>query len=527
VVHPGKLRAWSLAAVMVLFQTAGGLYANSALDPEEIYENQSARIVFRLNKEVDVEVTSLPKVKHVFIDGPSTSVQRSFSILNGKTSQSVTYDVVFQITVDKPGRYSIPPIRIRAGGQDISGRRHTLVVKKGQAPAARGIWDMFRGFGRGPTVRGFSKARLYTLPAKPYVGQLFGAWYHIETRNHRYPVINLRKSSLPDFRNFFHKSIQIEAPPSPYPVTPGYERPAIEGFHYLAAAWQEGPLSIEKHSLVIADRANVQPSQARVEAHQIQVRPLPEAGRPASFSGLVGEFSMELQLPGQRTWEAGRNITAELNISGKGNFYFLKKPQLESDGLLQEVHHNIRQQEMPIDPSEPLGMVRYAIDLSASRPGKSGKAGYSLSWFNPRTARYETAQVSLPVLKFTPHKQVRLEGPRGFQGEDNLFLLGLVLAVLVAGSLLLRRLGTTRLQSVFEKTGLQTWLPAAPQSNPGLSLLRQICGQKKGKLLERHLKQAGFTWSEINQIRTLQESSRPGRFRKGDLEFLKEMYSKL
>jgi hypothetical protein len=60
---------------------------------------------------------------------------------------------------------------------------------------------------------------------------------------------------------------------------------------------------------------------------EIDVKPLPTAGRPESFSGAVGQFKMTAEGT-PRTVQLGDPVAMQLTITGRGNFDRVNAPQL-------------------------------------------------------------------------------------------------------------------------------------------------------------------------------------------------------
>ena len=61
----------------------------------------------------------------------------------------------------------------------------------------------------------------------------------------------------------------------------------------------------------------------------IRVKPLPEAGKPADFSGAVGDFDFKLE-SNKQTLKATEALELKVIVSGKGNLKLFRLPQLAS-----------------------------------------------------------------------------------------------------------------------------------------------------------------------------------------------------
>lgn len=64
----------------------------------------------------------------------------------------------------------------------------------------------------------------------------------------------------------------------------------------------------------------------------VEVRPLPERGRPDAFSGLVGRFTMDVEAAPARV-RVGESIRVRVRVTGHGNVATVSLPSTEVDGF--------------------------------------------------------------------------------------------------------------------------------------------------------------------------------------------------
>jgi hypothetical protein len=123
------------------------------------------------------------------------------------------------------------------------------------------------------------------------------------------------------------------------------------------------------------------PKQKQLEPFTLRVRPLPEAGRPADFSGAIGHFRLNGRLS-QHIVQPGDIITLSLDLVG--------------EGWLGD------RAAMPVPPASPLfksyppkELLREAAHLKSEQvfiPQSTNAteiAAARFSFFNPATERYE------------------------------------------------------------------------------------------------------------------------------------------
>ncbi len=64
------------------------------------------------------------------------------------------------------------------------------------------------------------------------------------------------------------------------------------------------------------------------EPIELEVLPIPEAGRPTPYFGAVGRFAIEASLDRQQV-RVGESVKLTLEVTGQGNFEFLRLPELD------------------------------------------------------------------------------------------------------------------------------------------------------------------------------------------------------
>jgi hypothetical protein len=135
------------------------------------------------------------------------------------------------------------------------------------------------------------------------------------------------------------------------------------------------------------------PREMNVESlpTDLHVLPLPTAGRPADFSGAVGEFKISSDVaPAQAA--AGDPLTLRMHVSGAGNFDRVDSPMLD---------HIDHWKTYPPKSSFTAGdLVGYKGEktfeqpLIASQTGEQTIPGLSFSYFDPETRQYQRAETA-------------------------------------------------------------------------------------------------------------------------------------
>jgi hypothetical protein len=132
----------------------------------------------------------------------------------------------------------------------------------------------------------------------------------------------------------------------------------------------------------------------------INVKPLPEKGKPASFSGAVGVFDFKVS-PSKIKLKAGESLDLEVSVSGKGNLklFTLPKPIVPSSLELYDPAHTENVQT-PVT-----GMVGKVSDKYTIIPQFKGKytiKPIEFSYYDLKSKTYKTIaskEIVLEVLE--------------------------------------------------------------------------------------------------------------------------------
>jgi len=131
----------------------------------------------------------------------------------------------------------------------------------------------------------------------------------------------------------------------------------------------------------------------------INVKPLPEAGKPESFNGAVGNFDFKVT-PGKTTLKGGESTQLTVSVLGKGNLklFTLPKPVVPAALEMYDPEHKE-------DVQTPLtGMNGSISDVYTIVPNNKGKypiKAMEFSWFDPIAKKYKTATSNEVMINVT------------------------------------------------------------------------------------------------------------------------------
>ena len=146
----------------------------------------------------------------------------------------------------------------------------------------------------------------------------------------------------------------------------------------------------------------------------IDVRPVPERGRPADFSGMVGDFSLHGRLaPKQVTQDEA--VTLTLTVSGEGNFKALEYPLLNLPRGLE-----VFDPKVSIEPSLGDIVGGSATIEHVIIPRQAGSytiPPLRLPYFDPQRGAYEVATTGPFALTVLPRPENLASAP-GFTRRE-------------------------------------------------------------------------------------------------------------
>ena len=226
---------------------------------------------------------------------------------------------------------------------------------------------------------------------------------------------------LPEFRDFFVET--LETPPP-------YTR-QIRGQTFWVEAYTR-KLYAKKAGQIVLDPAELLlplPQGRKIlktKPLTVTVQPLPEMGRPANFSGPIGEYQISAEL--ERGWvEVGSALTLTVRVSGRGNLQVGEAPKMPTIPGVMVSGPN------PSYAAMPTGMA-YVYTLTPLRTGTLRIPAIPYVHFDPNRATYVTTQTApIPLsVRPDPNAVVAVEtADRSWR-----FWVALLLAILLVGGLI-------------------------------------------------------------------------------------------
>lgn len=402
---------------------AQDIQVQASLDRSQVALNEDFTISLDISGSRTSTEPELPDLSEFARFLGSGSSQR-ISIVGGQTSVTLTLEYRYQAT--KQGSFRIPPIAVEIAGKTYRTEPLDLSVTRTPRAAAnladrdnpRGDpQDLFlradiekrQVYENEPVVVEF---RLYTLvritsyrvvtpPGTP------GFWAEefplpesprtqVEVfQGRRYTAATLKKLVLfPTSAG--QKTIEPMAVDCEIQVRSRSSRPGFDDFF--------------RDSLLFGRRIN---RTISTQPLTLDVRPLPEDGRPKDFSGLVGSLDLKSSID-KSSVEINNPVTFKLVVSGRGNLKSLPTPQVAFSKDF-EVYPPKTSDDIAVRSDGVSGKRTYEYVLIPRLPGTKEIPAVQMSYFDPSTGTYRSAgsgALSLDVTGDMPNAPLIAGRPR-------------------------------------------------------------------------------------------------------------------
>jgi hypothetical protein len=303
--------------------------------PDMVSAGEQFSLTLSLNAEGEnLQMADLPNFD--ILMGPSISQSRSYSVVNGKMSQSVNFTYTYVLRAQSEGTFTIPAASIKSKRETYQSNSVTIKVIKGRQPSnAQAQQGGASSNGNGGQARtgNVSKDNLfieYVVDKKNvYKGEMISVALKLYSR----VSLSIADQTLPSFDGFWAEEIAIPS------AEQTQTREAVDGIIYnvytlqkkILVPQQTGTLYIEPAEMVFNVQQRVSPQSVfddffgsvqnvrvpvKTNRIAINVKDLPPA--PSGFKGAVGRFSLSSTID-KTNIKSNEAITIKTKISGNGN----------------------------------------------------------------------------------------------------------------------------------------------------------------------------------------------------------------
>ena len=388
------MRSKILFIVCIFFSCLLSAQVNfrATLSKNSLGINERVRIDFIMDKDGDNFIP--PEFENFrVVAGPSQSIKNSW--VNGKRSYSKTY-TYFLSPIEK-GNFKIGQASVEVDGEIYK----TLILNVEVTSAVEIPVNP-----NDPSYIADNNIHLVAEVSKtnPYLNEPISIVYKLYWKPDL-GITNPRELDAPRYVNFWSKNIDN---------TPIAENGTYKGEAYRYAVMRKtvlypqktGELSIEPlvydiavqvpsnrrdiFGQVLSNTVNKTVSAGKVK---INVRPLPNQGRPDNFSGAVGNFELLVNTT-KKELLISEAFQLNIEIKGKGNFNLFNFPSINLPATL-EVYEPERIEKLKTNFQGINGSLKDQYTVVPSSPGKYAIPKISFTYFDPKDTSYKTKRSSI------------------------------------------------------------------------------------------------------------------------------------
>ena len=375
-------------ALIVRAQDKNAVTFELKLSKEKLGINERLRVEFVMNKDGDNFTPPDFRGFRVLM-GPSTQISSSW--VNGVRSYSKILSYIVQPTAR--GKFTIKQATV-----DISGKIYKTATKTVEITAA------VKKPSEQKTVDDVADESLHLVAevskTSPYLNEAMTVVYKLYV-SPNISVSNYRALDNPKFNNFWSQDIPVTRPTPQTGTYKGKPYRYVVLKKVVLYPQRSGKLEIEPLSLEVTvdvptnkrdffgGRVYSQTNKTVSAGNRtITVKSLPLSGKPANFSGAVGDFNFSVTTS-KTSLNASESLQAKVEVSGKGNLklFQLPKPNLPS---ALEVYDPEFSENVKTSLSGSQGRVSNSYTIVPSFKGKYPIPSISFSYFNPKTEKYNS-----------------------------------------------------------------------------------------------------------------------------------------
>ena len=426
----------AIILLMIVVTTAAAVAQTlTASAPSRVAVGEQFRLTYTVNTQnvSEFRAGNIPDEFEVLI-GPNRSMQSSYQMINGHTSQSSSITYTYIVAATKGGSFTIPAAHVIVDGKKIASNSLTIKVS---GTANSGSSSRSNSYDDGEDVREVGSRisgsdlfiKVSANKKRVFEQEPILLTYKV------YTLVQLTqlRGDMPDLKSFYTQEVDL-------PQQKSFSIETVNGRPYRTCTWSQyvmfpqttGKLqipSITFEGIVVQQNRNVDPFEAffnggsgYVEVKKkivapgidIQVDPLPQ--RPAAFSGGVGRFNISGQMDKTET-KANDPIKIRVIVSGTGNLKLIKQPVITLPADFDKYEPKVTEQTK-LTAAGIEGSKIYDFLIVPRHQGKYDIPPVEFTYFDTNSKSYQTVKTEgfhLDVAKGSGSSSVS-----DFSGQEDL-----------------------------------------------------------------------------------------------------------
>lgn len=352
--------------------------------------NERLRVDFEMNQDGD-NFNPPDFAGFRIVGGPNQAISNSY--INGKRSYSKTYS--YFLAPQRQGQFTIAQASIEIDGQTY---KTTPVTVQVTAAVDKPKDENDADYLASENVHLVAEVS----NSNPYLSEAITVTYKLYVSNEVSITSNWREIDTPKYADFWSQNIDSRGN---YKIYEGQFRG--ENYRYVVLRTtvlypqKTGKLTIEPLTLdvpidVRSNRRDLFGRYLMTRVNKtisagnriIDVKPLPQEGKPINFTGAVGDFEFEVT-SNKTQLDANESMELSVKVSGTGNLKLFDLPSLKLPSSL-EVYEPTRADEITTQRTGMRGSMVENYTVVPQFKGTYPIRPISFSYFNPKTATYTT-----------------------------------------------------------------------------------------------------------------------------------------
>jgi hypothetical protein len=380
----------------------------------------------------DAETPRLPPLNGFrVVAGPSVSTQ--FQWINGRTSSNKSF--TYLLLPEKEGQFTIDPVEVRVGGKAYRSQplqiRVTSAAPRSASPPRQGSlnrptpFDPFGDQEDFPTSKPAADAVLVKAEldrSSAYPGQQVTLAYRVYTQ---VGISGFQIQESPPLSGFWVEDLDVEKnPKGTHQVVNGREYLVFTVKKQALFATTTGKLKIPSSIFAMsADTGGnffgvfgrAETLVRRTQELSLDVKPLPSAGRPASFNNAVGSFKLSSSVDKTKV-ATGEAVALQVKLEGQGNLKMI--PDISIPALPDLTVYSSKHTDTirPAAADQIGGSKIWEYVLVPKAPGRQTIPAISFSFFDAGQEKFETVDTSVLVLDVV--RGTESQGISGLSGSE-------------------------------------------------------------------------------------------------------------
>lgn len=451
ILHTYCQKGTGLLLALLLF-SACAVYGQAkfyASAPKQVPQNSNFQLSFTIENGNGSNLKPPAFTDFQLMGGPNTST--SMQWVNGNVTQSITYNYILRpknLGTFKIGKASITVSGVTMESNEVT-VQVTAPVAQQQQQRQRNPFDpfddpFFRGGQEEPPTSNADLEKqlkedvfmkLVVSKSTAYKGEMLTATYKLYFREN---LSSFNVTKAPSFDGYWSQEVELD--PKRRPATEtlnGKQYHTVEILKYNLYPQRAGALPVAGCDVTTVAQVQLRsrsnnpfdnffdlgrmqqvPLNLKASPITVNVKELPEAGKPEDYAGAVGSYKFETSLSGKEA-KTDEPITYTLKISGTGNLKFVDAPVLTFPEEF-EVYDPKTKENISNGAGGMSGTKQYDYLLIPRQPGEYKIESKTFSWFEPASARYFTVKSPEFTVKVTgePSKNVNANAANAVGKED-------------------------------------------------------------------------------------------------------------